>query len=137
MEENRIEHGGFPSNLVHPINLAFMGDGVYEVFIREHIVRSFPTLKIYEIHRKTVMFVKAKSQADVIRTLIKRDLLTEEEKDWVRKGRNQHSTVPKHASISDYRYATGLETLIGYLYLAGNKDRIRELIEYAIEIVEK
>lgn len=137
MEENRLDYGEFPLGLVNPINLAFMGDSVYDVHIREHILRSFPTLKIHEIHRKAVAFAKAKSQANVIRSLIERDLLSEEEKDWVRRGRNQHSMAPKHASISDYRYATGFETLIGYLHLTGQKKRIDELVAYAIEIVEK
>lgn len=137
MEENRSVVSDFPMNQVNPINLAFMGDSVYEIYVREHIIRAFPTLKIHEIHRKAVSFVKAESQANVIRTLIDRKVLTQEERDWVRKGRNQHSMTPKNASISDYRYATGLETLVGYLYLSRQQERIEELIRYAIEIVEE
>lgn len=137
MEENRLAVRDFPLNRVNPINLAFMGDGVYEIYVREHIVRTFPTLKIHEIHRKAVAFVKAESQANVIRTLMDRKILTQEERDWVRRGRNQHSMAPKNASISDYRYATGLETLVGYLYLSGQHERVEELIGYAIEIVEE
>ncbi|MFC4804002.1 Mini-ribonuclease 3 [Filifactor villosus] len=137
MEENRLAVRDFPLNQVNPINLAFMGDGVYEIYVREHIVRTFPTLKIHEIHRKAVAFVKAESQANVIRTLMDRNILTQEERDWVRRGRNQHSMAPKNASISDYRYATGLETLVGYLYLSGQHERVEELIGYAIQIVEE
>ncbi len=137
MEENRLAVRDFPLNQVNPINLAFMGDGVYEIYVREHIVRTFPTLKIHEIHRKAVAFVKAESQANVIRTLMDRNILTQEERDWVRRGRNQHSMAPKNASISDYRYATGLETLVGYLYLSGQHKRVEELIGYAIQIVEE
>lgn len=137
MEENRLAVRDFPLNQVNPINLAFMGDGVYEIYVREHIVRTFPTLKIHEIHRKAVAFVKAESQANVIRTLMDRNILTQEERDWVRRGRNQHSMAPKNASISDYRYATGLETLVGYLYLSGQNKRVEELIGYAIQIVEE
>lgn len=137
MEENRLAVRDFPLNQVNPINLAFMGDGVYEIYVREHIVRTFPTLKIHEIHRKAVTFVKAESQANVIRTLMDRNILTQEERDWVRRGRNQHSMAPKNASISDYRYATGLETLVGYLYLSGQHKRVEELIGYAIQIVEE
>ncbi len=135
MEENRLEETDFPVNTVNPINLAFMGDCVYEVHIREYIVRKFPTLKINEIHRKAVAFAKAKSQANVIQTLRESGVLTQEEWCWVKKGRNQHSMAPKNASVADYKYATGFETLLGYLYLVGKKDRITVLIEEAIKIV--
>lgn len=135
MEENRLEETDFPVNTVNPINLAFMGDCVYEVHIREYIVRKFPTLKINEIHRKAVAFAKAKSQANVIQTLRESGILTQEEWCWVKKGRNQHSMAPKNVSVADYKYATGFETLLGYLYLVGKKDRITVLIEEAIKIV--
>ena len=135
MKENRLEKELFPLHSVNPIVLAFMGDCVYEFAIRDYVIRKFPTMKIHAVHRKAVSFAKASSQANVVQKLHEMDFLTEEEWSWVKKGRNQHSMIPKNASPMEYRYATGFETLLGYLHFVNQQDRIRLIVEEAIKIV--
>ncbi|HOE56055.1 MAG TPA: ribonuclease III domain-containing protein, partial [Bacillota bacterium] len=80
-----------------------------------------------------IEFVKAKAQADILGRI--NELLTPEEQDIVRRGRNtKSSTVPKNADILDYRYATGFEALIGFLYLTGQTDRLMEVINMIINV---
>jgi ribonuclease-3 family protein len=88
------------------------------------------------LHRESVRYVKASSQASVAKKLA--DTLSEEEKDILRRGRNANpGTVPKHALISDYRLATGFEALVGYLYLQGNMTRLSELMDMAARIIQE
>ncbi len=112
---------------LHPLKLAYIGDAVYEVYIRRYLLESSRE-KMHIIHRKSTKFVSAKAQADIVHSLD--DFLTDEEKSVIRRGRNTKShSVPKNAAVSDYKYATGFEALIGYLYLKGKKERIDEIIE--------
>lgn len=135
MEENRLEKDLFALCSVSPITLAFMGDCVYEFAVRDYVIRKFPSLKIQAVHRKAVAFAKASSQANVVQTLHEMEFLTEEEWSWVKKGRNQHSMIPKNASPAEYRYATGFETLLGYLHFTNQQDRISFIVKEAIKIV--
>ncbi|WIF95614.1 Mini-ribonuclease 3 [Caminicella sporogenes] len=119
----------------HPLILAYIGDALYEVYIRTYIVYKYEG-KVHEFHKLAIKFVKASGQAQIVHAL--QNQLTEEEWSIVKKGRNQKSaTIPKNANISDYRYATGFESLLGYLYLKGDKERINEIISEAIKIIEK
>lgn len=120
---------------MHPITLAYMGDAVYELMIREHIISRYADEKINELHRKTVQFAKATTQSKIAHALHEQSFFTEEEWTWIKRGRNQHSMVPKNVPPVDYRYATGLETLIGFLYLKSDKNRLKELITMAIELI--
>lgn len=125
--------------LVHalsPISLAFLGDSVYDVKIREHIIETYPSDKIATIHKKAVAFAKASSQANVVHTLMDENFFSEEEINWIKKGRNAHSLAPKNAPPVEYRYATGFETLIGVLSLMEKYERIDEIITRAIRIVK-
>ena len=107
------------------LNLAFIGDGVYDLLVREYLV-SHSNLHVGELNRQKVELVNCKSQAQFIRQL--QDTLTEEELSVYKRGRNtQTGSVSKHSTIADYHAATGLETLFGWLYLKGEKDRINEL----------
>lgn len=115
------------AKMLSPLQLAYIGDAVYEVLIRTYLIENM-NVSVNELHVEAIKFVKAKAQADIIHSL--EDYLTEEEWSIVKRGRNAKShTVPKNANISDYRYATGFEALIGYLYLIDNKERIYELFE--------
>ena len=108
-----------------PLTLAFMGDAVYEREIREYVVRSGNTTPA-KLNRKSSALAKASTQSEMAR-LLEEDL-TEEEKEILRRGRNAHPrTMAKNASMSDYRAATGLEALFGYLYLSGREERAKEL----------
>ncbi|NLK35554.1 MAG: Mini-ribonuclease 3, partial [Gracilibacteraceae bacterium] len=86
-----------------------------------------------KLHKMSVEFVKAKAQADILGKI--NELLTPEEQDIVRRGRNSKSTtMPKNADVFDYRYATGFEALIGFLYLTGQIDRLMEIIRLVIDV---
>lgn len=119
----------------HPLVLAYMGDAVYEVFVRTYILHQYGG-NVNGLHKLATKFVKAGAQAEIVHLLQPR--LTEEEWGIIKRGRNQKSgTVPKNANVGDYRYATGFETLIGYLYLTEQHLRLEEIIKYALEIIEQ
>ena len=112
-------------NEIPTLNLAFIGDGVYDLLVREYLV-SHSNLHVGELNRQKVELVNCKSQAQFIRQL--QYTLTEEELSVYKRGRNaQVGSASKHSTIADYHAATGLETLFGFLYLKGENDRINEL----------
>ncbi|MDO4788027.1 MAG: ribonuclease III domain-containing protein [Johnsonella sp.] len=118
-----------------PLVLAYIGDAVYETVIRS-LALSEGNRQVEKLHRYSAGFVRASAQADLGRYLL--PLMSEEEADIYRRGRNAHShTVAKNASIGDYRHATGFEALIGYLYLKGEERRALELIRIGLEGLEK
>lgn len=111
--------------MYNPLVLAYVGDSVYDTFVRTMLVAD-GSIQVNKLHKKAIGYVQAKAQADIINKLF--DSLTEDEQDIVRRGRNTKSgTVPKNADVTDYRYATGFEALIGYLYLTGSMERLMEL----------
>lgn len=113
---------------LNPLVLAFIGDAVYEVFIRTHLVDLNRETCVNKLHRKTVEFVKAHSQCEIMNNIM--DQLCEEEIAIFKRGRNTKSnTVPKSASVQDYRMATGFEALIGFLYLTGRHERLNEIFK--------
>lgn len=114
-----------------PVVLAYIGDAVFELIVRTHIVAE-GNRKVKDIHHDTVELVKAESQARVIRQLF--DELGEEEQDIVKRGRNAKSTPPKHADLGDYKMSTGFEALLGYLYLKGDEERLLYLVNKAMGI---
>lgn len=119
---------------LNPLQLALIGDGVYEIFIRNYILTSNISLSAHKIHVKAIKFVKAKSQALIMHEI--EDILTEEEEYIYKRGRNAKSaTVPKNADVRDYRMATGFEALVGYLYLTGEVDRLKLIFEKSIEVI--
>jgi ribonuclease III family protein len=120
---------------LNPLQLALIGDGIFEVFIRNHILMKNTSLSANKIHVKAITYVKAKSQSCIMHEM--ESLLTEEEEAIYKRGRNAKSpTVPKNADIRDYRMATGFEALIGYLYLTGNKERLEFILNKSTEIIK-
>ncbi len=108
-----------------PLTLAFLGDSVYEVMVRDALLRE-ANRPARELHTQAVAHVRAAYQAAAAGRIA--DLLTEEESDILRRGRNASGiSVPKHATPADYRKATGFECLFGYLFLCGEIARLREL----------
>ncbi|MCD5326061.1 MULTISPECIES: Mini-ribonuclease 3 [Pontibacillus] len=119
------------------LTLAYMGDVVYEQFVREHLIRS-GSVKPQQLHQAAVRFVSAKSQSAVIRTWLDGDLLTEAEEAVVRRGRNaKGGSTPKNTDVQTYRYSTAFEALLGYLYFLNQNDRLVELVTLAIQHVEE
>ena len=114
-----------------PLTMAFIGDGIYEVVIRTMAVTKANRANS-DLHKDTVKYVKAENQAKMVEIL--KPHLSEEEADILRRGRNaKPNTVAKNASLGEYHRATGFETLIGYLYLAGRTERMLELIKIGVE----
>lgn len=105
--------------------LAHVGDAVYELLVRSHLAEVGKG-KVVDLHRATVAVVKAGAQAKAAAVIL--PMLTEEERSVYRRGRNSHvNSVPHAASKAEYHAATGLEAVFGWLYLAGERERIREL----------
>ena len=118
-------------NTLSPLTLAFLGDSVYEMFIRTKIL-SGGNRPANELHKIAVGYVKAKAQSNAAHKIF--DMLTEEELAIFKRGRNTNiHTVPKNADMADYRHATALETLIGYLYLKGDNERLLQLLNVAFD----
>ena len=122
---------------MNPIVLAYIGDATYEQRVRKQLILHYPKEKINALHKKAVSFAKAASQAKVLHMLRERGWLTEEEWYFAKRGRNTQSIPPKNADVSDYRYATGFEAMVGYLALSSQEERLDELIELAFEIILK
>lgn len=115
-----------------PLALAYIGDGVYELFVRTKVIEEHENLPANKLHKKTVQYVKAHAQANSIDAMLPH--LTEDETAVYKRGRNAKSnTTPKNADMADYRKATGFEALIGFLYLSGENERLNELMEIAYE----
>lgn len=108
-----------------PLNLAFIGDCIYEILVREALVCE-ANRPVNELHRESVKYVSAKAQTEAYAKI--KDKLTEEETAQFKRGRNAkvgHS--PKSATDAEYHTATGIEALFGYLYLSGKTERIKQL----------
>ena len=114
-----------------PLVWAYMGDAVYEKYIREFVIRQ-GLCKNGLLHKKSIKYVSANGQVKILQRI--EEKLTEEELDIVRRGRNSnpHSHA-KNADIVDYKYATGFEALIGYLYLSEQHERLEEILKMCIE----
>ena len=113
-----------------PLTLAYIGDGIYDLVIRSVVVAGGNT-RAGELHRRTSQIVKAHTQAELMELML--PLLTEEEADIYRRGRNAKSpTMAKNATMADYRKATGFEALMGYLYLTDRFERLVELVKAGV-----
>lgn len=110
-----------------PLTLAFLGDSVYERLVRKRLLVN-ANMPVGKLHELTIKKVCAEYQSKAVDRIS--DMLTESEADIVKRGRNASGmTVPKHASVAEYRKATSLECLFGYLELIGAKERIEEIFE--------
>jgi ribonuclease III family protein len=110
--------------VLSPTSLAYLGDAVYELFVRSHLL--MPPRRIHDYHETVVSHVKAESQAALAQKLLPG--LTDEEQDIFRRGRNAAIGKPKRVSLSVYQQATGLEALLGYLHLT-NPSRLNEILD--------
>ena len=118
-------------NQLSPLTWAYVGDCVFELYVRSNLVNT-TNLKPHDLHIKAIKFVKAKSQAEMLKNIM--DMLTDEEKDIVRRARNaENHHLPKNADPEDYMYSTAFEGLIGYLYLCKKDERLKEILKKCIE----
>ena len=117
--------------LMPPLTWAYIGDCVYELYVRTKLVDK-TNLKPHYLHMEAIKKVKAKSQAETLNKIY--DLLTEEEKDVVRRGRNaENHHLPKNANVQEYMYSTAFEALIGFLYLTKQNNRLKEILEKIVD----
>ena len=122
-------------NQMSPLVWAYLGDAVYEKYIREYLVLN-TKFKPHKLHVEATKFVKASAQADILKEL--EEALTEEEQDIVRRTRNtQNHHLPKNASVQEYMYATAFEGLIGFLYITKQEKRLEEILAKSIDIILK
>ena len=122
-------------NLLSPLIWAYVGDSVYELLIRTHLVNK-TKLKPHSLHIEAIKYVKAKSQADILKKL--EEYLTEEEKDIVKRGRNaENHHLPKNANVEEHMYSTAFEALIGYLYLSKKDERLKEIFDLILDENQK
>ena len=117
----------------YPVSaLAFLGDGVWGIMVREYLTIS-EKCKADKLHERNIEMVNATYQANAIKKLL--PLLNEDETTMFIRGRNTHTAhTPRNKSKSEYHAATGLEVLFGWLYINGNTDRIKELFTYVTEV---
>ena len=117
-----------------PLTLAFTGDAVFSLFIREMLVCQ-ANRPVGELHKLSVNWVKAEAQSKGMHAIL--PLLTEKETEVFKRGRNAHTShTPKNQSGCDYHYATGFEALVGYLYLKDETERLNELLNEVIKAIE-
>lgn len=129
MEQNKL-------NRINTTALAYLGDAVYEIRIREHIIEQYP-LDAGKAHHAAVKYVAAAGQARAARAMISEGFLSEEEERLLKRARNHRSmSRPANADPKDYKLATGFEAVLGYLHLTGNTARIQEISAEAIRIID-
>ena len=118
-------------NMLSPLTWAYIGDAVYELYIRTNLVNN-TKLKPHKLHIESIKYVKAKAQADILKNI--EEKLSDHEKDIVRRARNaENHHLPKNANPADYMYSTAFEGLIGYLYLTKQDERLKEILKMCVE----
>lgn len=119
-------------NQFSPLALAYIGDSVYEIFVRTKVIEEHENMQPNKLHRFTTSYVKAHAQAKSIEAML--PYLTEDELSVYKRGRNSKSyTMPRNADMAEYRKATGFEALIGFLYLSEETERLNELMQIAYD----
>lgn len=122
---------------LNSLALAYMGDAVFEQVVREHLIRS-GRVRPNILHKEATKYVSAKAQAMIVRGFIDTNFLTEEEQAVLRRGRNAKSgTVPKNTDVQTYHYSTAFEAVIGSLYLSEQKERLQEVLDFAINYIDE
>ncbi|MBO7514808.1 MAG: ribonuclease III [Lachnospiraceae bacterium] len=131
---NEEKRSKMPARLYAPLSLAYLGDAVYELMIREDLVTK-RDLSPQKYHKASVRLANAKTQAKIVTE--HPDFFTEEEKDILKRGKNaKPGTLPKSCTPQEYHLATGLECLFGYLYLEKRTERLEELFELCLATVK-
>ena len=118
-------------NTMSPLTWAYVGDAVYELYVRVNLVNS-TNMKPHKLHIESIKYVRAGAQAEILKKI--EDKLTEKEKEIVKRGRNaENHHLPKNSNVQEYRYATAFESLIGYLYLTKQHKRLKQILIFTSE----
>ena len=119
---------------INVLVLAYLGDSVYEIYIREHLIK-LGIANVNDLQKESIKYVSAKAQARFIKKLIEDNYFFEKDLSVIKRGRNYRSgRHPKNCDVVTYKYATAFETLIGYWYLNGEKEKIDKLMEKIFDI---
>lgn len=119
---------------INVLALAYLGDSIYEVYIREYLIKN-GICNVKKLQEEAIKYVSAKGQAYYLSVMIQQNFFSKEELNIIYRGRNHKShKSPKNTDIKTYKQSTGLETLIGFLYLDNNKKRIDQILEYILEM---
>ncbi len=117
-----------------PLVLAYIGDSVYDLYVRSRLIAE-GNAKVQTLHKKATSLVNAGAQCDTVHKIM--DALTEEEIHIYKRGRNSKSiNAPKRSIVLEYRHATGLETLLGYLYVTGEEERLKQILDLCFETAD-
>ena len=130
-----ITKSGEDINQLSPLTWAYVGDAVYEMYIRTYLINK-TNLKPHKLHIEAIKYVKAGAQSKALKEIM--DNLSDEEKDIVRRGRNtENHHIAKNSTVEEYSHSTAFEALIGYLYLTKDIKRVKEIIEMVVKILDK
>lgn len=125
-----------PSIAYNSLTLAYIGDAIYELYIREYLINSGIS-KVNILQHEAVKYVSAKAQRKILETLINLNFFKEDELIVMNRARNHKGTRhPKHTDIITYKYATAFEAILGFLYLEKRTPRIKEIIDFIVKEVE-
>lgn len=121
-------------NTLNVLSLAYIGDAIYEVYIRKHLIQK-GIVKVVQLQKEAVNYVSAKNQAYFLKNMIDNNVFTENEMQIIIRARNHKGNRhPKNTDIITYKHSTGLEAIIGYLYLNNNIERINYIMNYILEV---
>ncbi len=119
-------------NELSPLTWAYIGDAVYELYIREKLVNK-SKVKPHKLHMESIKYVKASAQANILKNI--ENELTEREKEIVKRARNtKNHHLPKNAEVNEYMYSTAFEGLIGYLYMTKQEARLKDILAKCITV---
>lgn len=122
--------------LLNSLALAYMGDAVLETYVRYHLLQN-GQVKPHLLHKEATRYVSAKAQSSVLHQMKEEGFFLEEEITILKRGRNAKSgSVPKNTDVQTYRYSTAFEALLGSLYLAGKQERLEEVIQYTLNLID-
>ena len=118
---------------INSLVLAYLGDTIYEDYIRKHLINC-GIANVNDLQKESIKYVSAKAQAEYLKNMMDYDFFSEDELDIIKRARNTKSnSSPKGCDIVTYKYATGLESLIGYLEMENNRTRIDEIMEFILK----
>ncbi|MFJ7828034.1 Mini-ribonuclease 3 [Psychrobacillus sp. NPDC096623] len=122
---------------LNSLALAYMGDAVFEQVVREHLIRS-GRVRPNILHKEATTYVSAKAQAMIVKEMLDKEFLTEDEQAVLRRGRNAKSgSVPKNTDVITYHHSTAFEAVIGSLYLSEQTERLQEVLHFSINFIDE
>lgn len=119
--------------MINSLVMAYLGDSIYEIYVRKYLINK-GIVKVKELQKEAVKYVSASSQATFLKNMMADNYFSEQELQIIMTARNhKNNHKPRNCDIITYKYATGLEALIGYLYLNNNQDRIDNIMDYILK----